>query len=186
MSDNQYVPQNSDSSHQDDLHTVQTTGFGRRRMVTALLHGQSRSGSDHPRRWPFAVTGILATGLVAAGIGIADAYQDQKANDRGSVVPPVIVQVPEPSEATTEPTSEPSAPATKQPKSPPAKKTAPKAKPKQQQTKRPTKPKTTKPSTTKKSSSGTRSPKKTATKSSGTKQQRSGGQRSAPKNSARR
>lgn len=169
MSDNPYVPQNSDTSSQDDLSTVQTTGFGRRRMVTALLHGHSRSGADHPRRWPFAVTGILATGLVAAGIGIADAYQDQKAADSGGLaVPAVIVQAAEPTET---PTSQPTSPATQKPQPPPATKKSPppSSAPKQNATKRPATSKNTKPSATKQ-----RKPTSTKTSKSGTTKDRSG------------
>jgi outer membrane biosynthesis protein TonB len=118
VSDNPYVPQNSDTSHHDDLRAVQTTAFGRRRMVTALLHGHSRSETDRPRRWPFAVTGLLATGLVAAGFGVADAYQDQRDADRKEVsVLPIVVDAPEPTATPTPtaPSSQPTQPETQQP-----------------------------------------------------------------------
>jgi outer membrane biosynthesis protein TonB len=88
-------------------------------MVSALLHGHSRSEPERARRWPFAVSGVLATGLVASGIGIANAYQDQRDADDGELpVPTVIVDSPDPS--TSPSTAPPSSQPTSTPQSPSA------------------------------------------------------------------
>jgi hypothetical protein len=104
-------------------------------MTTALLHGRSRSWVDGRRHWPFLLAGVLATGLIAAGLGIAEAYQEQKAVDahQDDIAPPTPIETSEPAATPTDtptsppPSSSPSAsptppkastPATKRPTTP--------------------------------------------------------------------
>jgi hypothetical protein len=128
VSDNPLLPKKSDTSYQADQEAARTTAVGRRRMATALLHGRSRSWVDGRRHWPALLAGVVATGLIAAGVGIAEAYQDQKSVDsgEGDVAPADPVETTEPTATPTTPTpsspatppTQPSAPVTKKPATP--------------------------------------------------------------------
>jgi hypothetical protein len=114
VSDIPNVSDQSGLSWQSDLDTVKTAAIGRHRLETALVHGRAQSWVDRQRLWPYAVAGLLTTGLVASGIGIAGAYEDQKNVDaQHDLAPPAPVETTEPTSAPTP--ASPSSPPTTQP-----------------------------------------------------------------------
>jgi hypothetical protein len=66
----------------EDRTTVLAHRLARRRLLSALLHGRSRSWLDRARVWPAAVVGVLVVVLISAGIGIVAAFVKQRAVDQ--------------------------------------------------------------------------------------------------------
>lgn len=78
-----WMPPNAATTPNAEKYLLEADALRRRQLVSALLHGSSRTWREHRRIWPSVVAGVVVVAVVVAVFGVLKAVRSSD-SDNGS------------------------------------------------------------------------------------------------------